>query len=814
MRFALEKINNDSSILYGNKLHADMKDATNINDLVLGLISNFALGRTHCAIGPMLSKDAYELAFLGKSIHYPLVSYHADYDSGEHVKNSYFFRTVHTDNFRVLVLLDVVKALKWNYISVISSYHLNGERLARVFISKLSTISVSIGVQRQLLDKPDENEYEEAVRRLNRSKRAKGLVLFTTIDDSIGILRALKKANLSKNFQLLSAYGFSNYIDITTGYEDIAEGAVTIDHRSSEIPEFRDYFLRLNPNSRKGNKWFDEFWETTFDCKLSSSSTSNKAVCTGKEKLSLGKGYYSNTPVRTVISAVYSMAMAYKHVLDTWCKSKKAGDYCKIGPAYLYISKLPRYFRKHAFSDLSLNITSPLVNDNAYLISYDILNYVKKGNSYENNKIGSWSLKIENLTTQGNNIFEEDVKGVLVLNTSVVKWKGEKSAIATSVCSLPCKPGEKKVWSVNCQKSSCWDCKKCPKNHITRNNNCLDCGIFKKPNKWYKSCDPVKIKYLDITTQVASVIILLVCITGLILTAVVIVTFIKNRDNFIVKASGKELCYFILAGICLCFISPVFYMIKPTDVTCFLRCIFPGLGYCVCYASLFLKTNRIYRIFHHAKQSVSVLSLISPQSQILLVIGIMSMQLLIGVVWAASERTTSVSVVKQYIPDNKEYIVLHCGEDSSPLALNLILSVVFMIGCTWFAFKTRNFPKNYNEAKHIGRTMYVTCILWAIFFPAFAIIKEDASFTRAYLMMSLIVLTAYTSLVGLFAPKMKLLFSPAPLDRKLDSSQNNVRKVRLTPEGSYDESYPSQFSAGTFRTESTSAVPIPNHYAK
>jgi hypothetical protein len=30
--------------------------------------------------------------------------------------------------------------------------------------------------------------------------------------------------------------------------------------------------------------------------------------------------------------------------------------------------------------------------------------------------------------------------------------------------------------------------------------------------------------------------------------------------------------------------------------------------------------------------------------------------------------------------------------------------------CTWYAFKTRKIPENFNEAKYIGFTMYSTCI--------------------------------------------------------------------------------------------------------
>jgi hypothetical protein len=45
--------------------------------------------------------------------------------------------------------------------------------------------------------------------------------------------------------------------------------------------------------------------------------------------------------------------------------------------------------------------------------------------------------------------------------------------------------------------------------------------------------------------------------------------------------------------------------------------------------------------------------------------------------------------------------------------------------CTWYAFKTRKIPENFNEAKYIGFTMYSTCIIWLAFIPIFFGTRND-----------------------------------------------------------------------------------------
>ena len=72
-----------------------------------------------------------------------------------------------------------------------------------------------------------------------------------------------------------------------------------------------------------------------------------------------------------------------------------------------------------------------------------------------------------------------------------------------------------------------------------------------------------------------------------------------------------------------------------------------------------------------------------------------------------------------------------------------------------YAFKTRSFPRNFNEAKHIGITLYITCSLWIIFLPTY--FNAGASSWRDYVYCSLFILVGCVSLVGLLLPKVAII---------------------------------------------------------
>lgn len=84
----------------------------------------------------------------------------------------------------------------------------------------------------------------------------------------------------------------------------------------------------------------------------------------------------------------------------------------------------------------------------------------------------------------------------------------------------------------------------------------------------------------------------------------------------VIMASGRELCYVLLTGVCLCYVMTFIILARPTVIRCALLRV--GLGLCLslCYSAIFVKTNRISRIFNCGVKAVSRPIYTSPISQI------------------------------------------------------------------------------------------------------------------------------------------------------------------------------------------------------
>lgn len=309
-------------------------------------------------------------------------------------------------------------------------------------------------------------------------------------------------------------------------------------------------------------------------------------------------------------------------------------------------------------------------------------------------------------------------------------WPGGGSQLPSSICSLPCKPGERKklVKGIPC----CWHCERCDGYQYQLDEfHCKRCHFNERPNENHTSCTPIPIIKLEWSSPWA-VVPVFIAIVGIIATLFVVVTFVRYNDTPIVKASGRELSYVLLTGIFLCYATTFLMIAEPDLSTCSLRRIFLGLGMSISYAALLTKTNRIYRIFEQGKKSVSAPRFISPASQLVITFSLISLQLVGVCIWFIVDPSHSVIDYEDQRTTNPHFArgILKC--DISDLSLICLLgySMLLMVTCTVYAIKTRGVPETFNEAKPIGFTMYTTCIVWLAFIPIFFGTSQSAEKVR------------------------------------------------------------------------------------
>uniref|UniRef100_A0A8C2BAG3 Glutamate receptor, metabotropic 4 n=1 Tax=Cyprinus carpio TaxID=7962 RepID=A0A8C2BAG3_CYPCA len=768
MLFALDRINNDHELLPNITLGARILDTCSRDTHALEQSLTFVQALIEkdgtdvkCQGGgsPIITKPERVVGVIGASsssvsimvanilrlFKIPQVSYASTAPAlSDNTRYDFFSRVVPPDTYQAQAMVDIVRAMRWNYVSTVASEGNYGESGVDAFIQKSREegsvcISQSVKIPRE----PKPGEFDKIIQRLGDNPNARVVIIFANEDDIRRLLQAAKKANQTGHFLWVGSDSWGSKISPVLHQEEMAEGAVTILPKRQNIRGFDRYFTSRTLENNRRNIWFAEFWENNFNCKLSRHALkkgSGVKKCTNQERIGKDSSYEQEGKVMFVIDAVYAMAHALHNMHKDLCPGK-VGLCSKMDPVDGTL--LLKYIRNVKIAGIA---GSPVqFNENGDAPGrYDIYQYQIKNKTAEYKTIGHW-------TDQ------------LYLNMRAMQWPGGGKQVPTSICSQPCKPGWRKkiVKGISC----CWHCERCDGYQYQHDlYTCKMCRFDLRPNKNHTGCQPIPIVKLEWSSPWA-VIPVLIAILGIIATLFVVVTFIRYNDTPIVKASGRELSYVLLTGIFLCY-ATTFLMISTPDVgICSLRRIFLGLGMSISYAALLTKTNRIYRIFEQGKMTVSAPRFISPASQLVITFSLISVQLLGVCIWFAMDPSQALIDYEDQRTVDPEMSrgVLKC--DISDLSLICLLgySMLLMVTCTVYAIKTRGVPETFNEAKPIGFTMYTTCIIWLAFIPIF--FGTSQSTEKMYIQTTTLTisvsLSASVSLGMLYMPKVYVvLFHP------------------------------------------------------
>ncbi|KAM4610272.1 glutamate receptor, metabotropic 6a isoform 2-T2 [Polymixia lowei] len=768
MLYALDQINSDPDLLPNITLGARILDTCSRDTYALEQSLTFVqaliqkdTSDIRCSNGepPIIRKPERVVGVIGASassvsimvanvlrlFEIPQVSYASTApELSDNNRYDFFSRVVPPDSYQAQAMLDIVKALGWNYVSTLASEGNYGESGVDAFVQiSREAGGVCIAQSLKIPREPTAGEFNKIIKRLMETSNARGVIIFANEDDIKRVLEAAKRANLTGHFQFVGSDSWGAKSSPITEQEDVAEGAVTILPKRASIDGFDQYFVSRSLENNRRNIWFAEFWEDDFRCKLTRPGIKldpDKKKCTGEERIGRDSSYEQEGKVQFVIDAVYSMAHAIHNMQQDLCGGVP-GVCSNMDP--VEGRQLLNYIRAVNFNGSAG--TGVLFNENGDAPGrYDIFQFQMTNHSNPGYRvIGQWT----------NN---------LRLNEEM-QWSGGEKVLPDSVCSFPCEPGERKkmVKGVPC----CWHCELCDGYQYQVDDfTCEMCPFNMRPTSNRTACRDTPIIKLEWHSPWA-VIPVSLAVLGILATSSVVLTFIKHNDTPIVRASGRELSYVLLTGIFLIYVMTFLMMAEPGVLVCTVRRLLLGLGMAISYSALLTKTNRIYRIFEQGKRSVSPPRFISPTSQLGITFILISVQVLGVFVWFVVVPPHSIIDYEELHPPNPELArgILKCDMSDLALISCLSYSIILMVTCTVYAVKSRGVPETFNEAKPIGFTMYTTCIVWLAFVPIFfgTAQSTEKMFIQTTTLTVSMSLSASVSLGMLYLPKVYvILFLP------------------------------------------------------
>ncbi|XP_069370583.1 metabotropic glutamate receptor 1 isoform X2 [Paralichthys olivaceus] len=699
-------------------------------------------------IGPGSSSVAIQVQNLLQLFNIPQIAYSAtSIDLSDKTLFKYFLRVVPSDTLQARAMLDIVKRYNWTYVSAVHTEGNYGESGMEAFKELASQEGLCIAHSDKIYSNAGEKHYDRLLRKLReRLPKARVVVCFCEGMTVRGLLMAMRRLGVFGEFLLIGSDGWADRYEVVEGYEHEAEGGITMKLQSEVVKTFDDYYLKLRLDTNTRNPWFSEFWQYRFQCRLPGHPQENKnykKVCSGNE--SLHDNYVQDSKMGFVINAIYAMAHGLHDMHKELCPGQ-TGLCEAMDP--IDGSKLLDYLLKTSFKGVS--------GEDIYFDEngdtpgrYDIMNLQNVGDEhFDYLNVGSWH------------------EGILSIDDSKL-WINS-SDMVRSVCSEPCSKGQIKVIRKG-EVSCCWICTTCKDNEIVQDEfTCKACELGWWPDDELAGCQPLPLRYLD-WADVESIVAVVFSCVGILITSFVTFVFIQYRDTPVVKSSSRELCYIILAGIFLGYICPFTLIARPTVASCYLQRLLVGLSSAMCYSALVTKTNRIARILAGSKKKICTRKprFMSAWAQVIIAFMLISVQLTLEITLIILEPPEPI---KSYPSIREVYLI--CNTSNVGMVAPLGYNGLLIMSCTYYAFKTRNVPANFNEAKYIAFTMYTTCIIWLAFVPIY--FGSNYKIITTSFSVSLSVTVA---LGCMFTPKMYIII--AKPERNVRSAFTTSDVVRM-----------------------------------
>ena len=577
-----------------------------------------------------------------------------------------------------------------------------------------------------------DKEYEDIVNEMvtrSEGTAISTVVLFCSLQHAQGLTKATHKVQKASKFVWVVSDSFD-----TTALDQNNICILTIQLTEEGLSSsFREYFNDLNMQDPKWKKHgtLVGFWEDWFKCRVGNASSSSYAPCTGAESL-------HNVSESFTLQPIMSAVFAFAHGIDSLQK-ELCGNQSGICPSMMSFKRerLLQHLRNVSFENF-LNTSLNFNKNGEVMAKYQIFNFQQVGAQKSFKLVGEWDGE-----KSGNKLLL-NVKDIMWFNTG-------NGSIPRSYCSAECNLGYVKREREGYSFDYCWKCHKCDKLQLIANNTCISGRPGYIPNverdKWIKR-ELLHLRWSD----TISIAIAIVSGVAIILTLAVLFVFLTYHNNRTVKASGRELSCIILTGILLCFIIPFTFIAKPTNLICYARNVVPGVALSVIYSALFMKINRVYRVFTRGRISKRRPPLVRPKSQILISFGLISIEILITLLGQLAHFTTASEI---YYSDT-EQLILECDIQPTTYVGSISYVVVLMLLSTVYAFKTRKFPRNFNESKYIGFTLYTTLATFTIFFAFY--LNTSYSVAASALTAIGVLVTGLITLIGLFSQRLIVIF--------------------------------------------------------
>lgn len=576
-------------------------------------------------LGPQASTSTIYMSSLLSVVRLPTISYMATSDElSNKFYHPYLLRLVPPDKHQVQGMLTFIADNGWTYISVVHGDTTYGDTAFDTIKSSAPRFNICLATSHRVNSRSD---FDSVIRDLLSYDTARVVILFAETDAVLNLLAASKRIGATGHFIWIGSDSLADKIILRGQYFEELHGAFTFMYYSKRVPAFEKYFKQLRPNTTT-NPWFKSFWQMLAQCSFSNDT------CWSQKSIANFQGISIPSSMSLVIDSVFTFAYGVHNLLTNICPTLVGHDarLCITGDVLL------SYMLNYSFSGFTSKIA---FDENGDLIGKYVIRQILYDNENSNDANG----KVRKNLVETQVACYETKDGTIYYRGPPISWdhltvvprlmplkEGDHHPNRPeSLCSRPCRADQ---YIIQKEVRCCWECGSCRANEklVNKNKACETCPRFTWPDPASNltRCVPIPLSHPSAHDPVS---ILAMCFAGVCIVGLCCIAamYIRYRGHGVIKASSRELSALQMVAILFAYVTVVLLQTMPTHTVCgviyFLFC----LSFACLYSPLIVKAARIYRIFLHGSQGIKDMKWISPQSQLMIVGLLISVQVSIEI---------------------------------------------------------------------------------------------------------------------------------------------------------------------------------------
>ncbi|XP_058711228.1 taste receptor type 1 member 3 isoform X4 [Poecile atricapillus] len=736
MRFAIDQINNSSSLLPGIKLGYDMYDTcfeplvalqpsllflTRNGTTGIGILCNYTeyQPRITAIIGPHKSDLCLLTAKLFSSFLIPQVSYGA---SSETLSNTElypsFYRTVPSDKNLVEAVVRLLNQFGWNWIATVGSDDEYGRGAQALFLSMAGNDNICIAfegfIPTDLAEPNARKQLEDTVKLINSTK-VNVVVLFAYSLPAQALLEHSIRMGLGKKVWIgTEAWMLSDVAAYTPNIQSIGTvlGFVS---RTGTVPGFQEYVAELFSSVEQ-----EKFCQQSRELSRLMNTEVLDTHCQQCDHVTLGDIWplLRVTMVQPVHVAVYSVAHALHRALG--CTSEG----CPKTP-------IRSWQLLHFMNTLPFEV-------NGQSFRFDQSHGTNTGY-----KLIFWAWRDGTLTYLPVGDYDQS----LYIQKSQIQFHTADKKEPTSECFRRCQPGQfRRIKGFNL---CCYDCTDCSENTFwssTDSTSCSPCPQHQWAPARSTRCHERTERFLFWDEPMAVALMTLMALT-VALSCLSALLFLKHLQTPLVQVAGGGRTLFALLWLLLQSLSCCLYVGRPSARLCAVQQLSYALCLNGCFSTFVPKALEISLLTEFPRCAPRLLRWVTHGRAWLLVATSLLTQALLCF---CHLRLGPDYLVADYKSLPSE-VVLVCGTQSwAAFALLHGYNSCLAFACFLCTFMVQTPARRYNVARGITFATLIYFIIWIFFVVVFATLR---TVLRAVTQICTIQATTLGILASYFVPK-------------------------------------------------------------